>query len=196
MKKLIFIFIIALLPFAGAKAQKYTFLNYSMGVPSEDLKNFIGEVSFRGLDLGYMSFVDSNVSVGFSAGWNVFYERRPQDSFTYNNATLTSNQYRYTNSVPLFIYGNYHFNVGKIASYYAGMGVGTVYSDRTVDFGIYRYSVDTWAFALAPQIGLIYEMNDNTNFHLGGRYNFSFDTSELDGQNFFALNVGFAWRIW
>jgi outer membrane protein len=196
MKKFILIFIISLAPITGVMAQKYTFLNYSMGIPSEDLKDFIGEVSFRGIDMGYISFVDSNISVGFSVGWNVFYERRAQDSFTYNNTTLTSNQYRYTNSVPLFLYGNYHFNPGSIASYYAGLGVGTIYSDRTVDFGVYRYSVDTWALGLAPQIGVIYELNDNTNLHIGGRYNFSFDTSELDGQNYFAVNVGFAWRIW
>lgn len=196
MKKALLILTLALLPLASVQAQKYTFLNYSMGIPSQDLKSFIGEVSFRGIDMGYMSFVDSNISVGFSTGWNVFYERRAQDSFTYNNTTLTSNQYRYTNSVPLFVYGNYHLNVGKIASYYAGIGAGTVYSDRTVDFGIYRYSVDTWAFALAPQIGMIYELNENTNLHIGARYNFSFDTSELDGQSFVGVNVGFAWRIW
>jgi len=196
MKKIIFISIISILCFTRVNAQKYTFLNYTVGIPSQDLKSFIGEVSFRGIDIGYMTFVDSNISVGFSGGWNVFYERRPEDTFTYNNTTLTSNQYRYTNSVPLFIYGNYHFGVGNIASYYAGLGVGTVYSDRTVDFGIYRYSVDTWAFALAPQIGMIYELNDNTNLHIGARYNFSFDTSELDGQSFIGVNVGFAWRIW
>jgi hypothetical protein len=195
MKKVTIIFLMAFLPFAS-NAQKVIALNYSMGVPASDLKSFISEVSFRGVEFSYLTFVDSNISVGASAAWNVFYERRANDQFNYNTITVTGTQYRYTNSLPVYAIANYHFNTKKQTTFYAGLGVGTIYTDRDVDFGIYNYSVDAWQFAVAPQLGFAHKINVNTNLHFGARYNLAFDSSELDGQSFLSMNVGLAWKVW
>lgn len=195
MKKASIIFLLAILPYA-MNAQKVIALNYSMAIPSQDLKEFIGEASFRGVEFSYLTFLDSNITVGASVAWNVFYERRANDQFKYETVTITGTQYRYTNSVPVYALANYHFNTSKPTTFYAGLGVGTIYSDRDVDFGIYNYSVDAWQFALAPQAGFAHKINVNTALHFGARYNYAFKSSELDSQSFLSLNVGLAWKVW
>jgi hypothetical protein len=60
--------------------------------------------------------------------------------------------------------------------------------------GQYTIEEDAWHFAIRPEIGILYEMNEGMSFSVTGKYYMGFEAGDLDAQNYFALNFGFVFR--
>lgn len=178
----------------GAWAQSNTTLSYSIGVPMGDLSDFITPISWRGINLDYRKMVTPNVGVGFTVGWNVFYEELPNDSYTVDNVTLSGKQWRYSNHIPMYLNPTYFFKPGESLNPFIGLGVGTMYSLRNTDMNLYTVEQDAWNFAVVPEVGFQYSVDDATAISVSGKLNYGFKAgNELDGnQSFFTLNVGFS----
>ena len=85
---------------------------------------------------------------------------------------------------------DYYHDKEAIVTPFAGLGIGTIYSDRDIDMGLYRSENDAWQFGLQPEVGILYDINEQLDFKISGKYFQGFSTSELDGQSYFSLNVG------
>jgi opacity protein-like surface antigen len=128
--------------------------------------------------------------IGVSAGWNVFYERKPYSTYNDGNASLSGIQYRYTNSLPLHITGQYLFkDLGKFSPF-VGFGIGTIYTKRDTDMGLYRWEEEAWSFSIRPEVGVTFPLKKNKIAKLAIRYNEAFRTSSLKDQSFLSLGIG------
>lgn len=179
MKKL---FIIAICLFGLSpllKAQMLN-LNYQISLPFGDVKDFTDKASFRGFDLEYHQFMGERFSIGAAIGWNVYYQDKKgaTGNFRFNNNdnvyTITGNQYRYINTVPMLAIARYYFtDNNSMIRPYAGLGVGTSWTEKRLEVGQFASTISRWQFAMAPEVGMYIPVNDQFAFNAGVRYNYA-----------------------
>ena len=195
MKKLFFVLLgLGMLASVPTQAQSSFAIQYSMGFTSGDTKGYVYSPSFRGVSLGYRYLVQPKVSVGIDAGWNVFYERRSYDTYTSGSNSLSGTQYRYINAVPVYVTVDYYLKPGEERGAFVGLGVGTLFNNRSTHMGIYALTQDVWAFALQPEIGYLTSANHDMDVVISGKYNLGFATSDQAAQSYFTLNLGFVFK--
>jgi opacity protein-like surface antigen len=193
MKKILIALVVLFGTLGVADAQSYTTISYSMGFGTGDLGDFISSPSFRGMTIDYSRLVQPNIGVGFSLGWNTFYEQMDDDTYEVDNIALSGKQWRYSNNFPMLATVNYYFSPGERFNPYFGLGIGTIYTLRNTDMNLYTIEQDAWNFALQPSLGAVYNASDAAKLHISVRYNNGFKAgSELtEAQSYINLNVGF-----
>ena len=174
---------------AMAQDNKYS-VQYAIGFPTGDLNDFISETSFRGVFFEYQYELTPEFSVGLAGGIQTFYERKSYDTYSEGTVSLSGLQYRYTNSFPILLTFDYYYDTEAILIPFAGFGLGTIYSVRDIDMGLYRSETEAWQLGIQPEVGLVYDVNEAVGLKIAGKYFQAFDTSELDGTSYFSLNVG------
>lgn len=196
MKKAIFFILIAGLAIPGlVKAQSgYTSFQYQIGFGMGDLGDYISKTSFRGAVFDYQKNMTSNISVGLELAWNTFYEDMGYDTYTVDTYSLSGKQFRYSNMFPMLATVEYYFiSEGPLKPYF-NLGLGTMYTKRNTDMGIWSLEDKVWQFALKPELGLIYEVGMNASVKLEAKYYTGFGSS-LETQSFFAISTGMVWDI-
>ncbi len=196
MKKIFYILCASfVLSLPSVMGQSNTYLTYSMGFGSGDLGDFISKASFRGATLDYRKMVQPSMGVGFSLGWNVFYEEKPYETYYSGNAALSGKQYRYSNNVPMLISGDYYLNPGEKISTILGLGTGVMYTRRNTDMNLYTLEQEAWNFTLQPEIGIQLNNSITSGTTIMLKYYYGFAAGELEeAQSYFALSVGFVFR--
>ncbi|MFT3823703.1 MAG: outer membrane beta-barrel protein [Chitinophagaceae bacterium] len=181
----------------GAFAQRSGLtISYPIAFPMGNLHDYISKTSFRGINFEFEKQIKPQVVAGIETGWNVFYESVDTKEYTEGTATITGKQYRYTNSVPILAEAKYFPNsAGKKAAPYVGFGIGTLYSNRSTDFGLYRITTEAWQFCLRPEAGFSFKTQSGINPFVGVKYYWAFNNSDLDAQPFLSINIGarFTW---
>ncbi len=167
-------------------------IQYDMSFGTGDLGDYISSPSFRGTSMQYRYAVSDKLLIGMDAAWNVFFEQKDYDSYTKETQTLSGVQYRFQNQVPLLVALDYLLAPGNNLSPYLGLGIGTMYSERTLDMGIYRWEENPWHFALKPEVGFLYHVSQGTSVKLAGKYYYGFQSGDLDSQGYFTVSVGLA----
>jgi len=175
-----------------SQAENHFAINYDMSFGTGDLGDYISAGSFRGASIQYRYAATSNILVGFDAAWNVFYEKKDYDSYTSGTITLSGVQHRYQNQVPLLVCADYLFTPDKDFQPYIGLGLGTMYSERNTEMGIWVLEENPWQFALKPEAGIMYKFSYGSAFKLGVKYNTGFG-GDLGTQGYVTVSVGFAW---
>lgn len=158
------------------KAQMLNF-NYQISLPINQVKDFTDKASFRGFDIEYHKFMGEHCSVGLSVGWNVYYQDKNNTTgnFRFNGTdniyTITGNQYRYINFVPMLAMGRFYFtDENAFIRPYAGLGLGTSWCEKRLEVGQFSSTISRWQFAMAPEIGMYMPVSDQFAFNLGARY--------------------------
>lgn len=194
MKKYILLSLLFLAGTIGVKAQGgLTSIQYTVAFPTGDMKDFIGKTSWRGVNFDYRRSFTENWLAGFSIGYQLFYEAKENATIERGTMTLYGNQYRYINSCPMTANLQYSFKPGEMVNPYAGLGVGTFFRETVMDIGLYRYSDETWHFAVRPEVGVVYEPEPGVGVILNAKYMAGFKTKDMDAANYISLNLGVAW---
>lgn len=193
MKKLILISALFVMILASnANAQSLTTVSYSMGIGTGNLGEYTPQFSGRGMTLDFREMVQSNIGVGFSLGWNVFYDELPYDTYTIDNRSLSGRQYRTVNAAPLMVAADYYFNPGNDFNPFLGIGVGGIYYQRDTDMGIYRLNQNAFTFGFVPQAGFHYSLNSSSALSFAVKYNLGLAGGDFDNsQSYLSLNIGF-----
>lgn len=198
MKKLLILAIILFGMSPLLKAQMLN-LNYQISVPLGDLKDFTDKASFRGMDLEYHYFTSDRFSIGLGVGWNVFYHNLDHHTgdFTFHGSndiyTITGNQYRYVNTVPIMAMGRYFFTDDNTAVRpYIGLGLGTRWTEKRIEIGQYSSTISRWQFSFAPEIGMLVPLSDQVALNFGARYSYGTKASHGRIPEFqsFAFSIG------
>ena len=105
----------------------YTSVQYGVSFATGDMGDYISAVSWRGFLVEYKRPVNDNLLAGIDLGWNVFYERKPDDTYSRGTESLSGVQYRYQNEVPILATLDYLIGSGSALSPYVGIGIGTMY---------------------------------------------------------------------
>lgn len=152
-------------------------LNYQISLPMNQVKDFTDKASFRGFDLEYHHFLAEQFSLGAAIGWDVYYKdkKNATGNFRFNGNdniyTITGNQYRYINFVPMLAIGRYYFTDRSTAVRpYAGLGLGTSWTEKRLEVGQYASTISRWQFAMAPELGMYIPVTDQFAFNVGARY--------------------------
>jgi outer membrane protein len=177
-----------------SQAENHLSIQYDMSFATGDMGTYISAPSFRGASAQYRYAATDNILVGIDAAWNVFYERKDYDSYTSGTQTLTGVQYRYQNQVPLLVSADYVFTPDKDFQPYIGIGIGTMYSERTTQMGIWYVEENPWQFAVKPEAGLMYNISYGTALKLGFKY-YAGLGGDMGTQGYFTIGVGFAFKF-
>ena len=191
MKKYIIISLLVIATIA-VKAQEGTsiFVNYLPSIPLGETADFSSNISPRGADFEVQRFINEELSVGFNIGWNLFREKIPEETFYYEGLTINAVQFRYTNIVPLNINVKKYFMSEGDYIPYAGFGLGTSYNESRNDVGVFSLTDDKWLFNIAPEIGMLYDMNYKAWLSVKLKYNYGFKSGEFPSQSFLSLGLG------
>lgn len=199
MKKYIVIAVFGLLVIsqnAYCQQPSYMSIQYSMGFGSGDLADYISAPSFRGALIEYRSAIKDNLLVGFDLGWNVFYEQKDYDSYTSGTETLSGIQYRTQNEIPILVSAEYLLSYDQPLKPYVGLGIGTMYTERSTDMGQWRVMENPWHFAMKPEVGFLYEMSYSSSFKVAAKYYTGFKSGELDAsQSYWSISAGIAFNL-
>ncbi len=152
----------------------YSTVNYGIGIPLGDTREFISHASFRGFSFEFGRFFTDDISVGFLFAWNVYNESFPRDTYELEDLALTGSLYRYINAFPLMAIGRYHFYPESKFRPYLGLASGAYVINKVSDFGVHRFENKNWHFGLAPDAGLIIALGQEAFINLGARYNHAF----------------------
>lgn len=193
MKKIFFLLVAAICMHSAFAQRRGVFIiSYPIAFPMGDLSDYINSTSFRGINMEFGKEIRQDLIAEIETGWNVFYEREPEQVYKQGTASISGVQYRYTNSVPILAGAKWILKSHNNIVPFAGLGLGTTYSDRSTDFGLYRISVDAWQFTLRPEIGVTFKGRNGPAAMVGVKYYASFNSNDLDGQSFFSINIGIA----
>jgi outer membrane protein W len=179
---------------APSFAQGSFSIQYSMGFAMGDSKTYISTPSFRGATMEYKYNIKDDLAIGADVSWNVFYERKASDTYTSGTVSVSGVQYRYTNSIPIYVSIDKYFKPGEKINPFVGLGIGTMYTRRNTDMNLYTLEADSWAFALQPEAGVRVDMSSQVDFILALKYNYGLSTNELPAQSYLAVNVGFVFK--
>lgn len=177
------------------QAESYMSVQYAVSFGTGDLSDFISKTSWRGALIEYRGAVNSNLLVGVDVGWNVFYEKKDYDTYSIDTESLSGIQYRYQNEVPILVSADYLLKSDGALKPYVGLGIGTMYTERSTDMNLYRWLQKTWHFALKGELGVLYEVSYNTNIKFAAKYYNGFKTNDLDSQGYISLSLGMAWDL-
>lgn len=164
-------------------------LSYNTALPLGGTADFIGKYSWRGFGMEGRWEVSPQLFIGFNSSWNVFYDTE-SGTFTEDTRTLTGAQYRYLNSVPVMMTLLKSFGSSSSAIPYAGIGVGTIYSEARKEMGLWQVVSKGWQVGLAPEVGVLFPMAFGNDVFLSIRYNYGFKTSEIDAVSTLGINLG------
>lgn len=195
MNKYIIIAALALITFgAGAQDGTTIFANYLPAIPLGGTADFTNNISPRGVDFEVQKFLQEDLSVGFGIGWNMFRQKIVDETFQVDDLTITGTQFRYTNIVPLNVNVKKYF-VGQGNTFpYVGMGIGTSYNQKRNEIGVYELTEDKWLFNLAPEVGMLYDLNYRSYLSVKVKYNYSPKAGDFDSMSYLSLGVGIGWK--
>lgn len=177
-------------------AQVSTFgLNYNISIPTGESSDFIKDASYRGASFEYTYIPDDHFGVHFEGGWNNFYQKHDKATYERGTMAVTGVQYRYTESVPLFVGMNYFMMPESMIKPYAALGLGTIYTEQRNDVGLYSFISNGWQFGIKPEIGAAINLSENTFFKLSAKYYYGIKTDNLNAQTYIAFNMGLAFKV-
>ena len=192
MKKILFVFLLTgIIAVTQVKAQESFFsIQYSMGFASGDLKDFNSSASFRGMGFEYKYLMQPAIGVGVETGYNLFYDRMDYATYTRGTQSLSGIQYRYTHAVPVLFTADYYLKPDTQYNPFVGLGIGTLYTYRDLDMGMFTMESDAWQFALRPEVGVMINTN-SVNMIIAAKYFSGFKAGDTEGQQYFTINIGF-----
>ncbi|PIB37474.1 hypothetical protein BFP72_08425 [Reichenbachiella sp. 5M10] len=193
MKKIFFLLTMIFAMATSTQAQEREIaLSYSVAIPLGDVGDYISNVSPRGVYFNYNHYFYDNIAVGLSAGLTTFYEEKADDTYVTSNGSISGKQFRYSNHVPLMVTGSYYLSTDGQLKPFVQLGLGTMYTRRDTDMGLYSIEEEAWAFALSPEVGLKYEILSGKSILLSAKYLNGFKAGdELDAsQSFLAFSIG------
>lgn len=198
MKKL-FIIAICLIGLSPLLKAQMLNLNYQISVPIGDLKDYVDKASFRGFNLEYHNYLSERVSLGIAIGWDVYYQDKKNATgnfrFSGNDDiyTMTGNQYRYVNTVPMLLVPRYYFtDQNTSVRPFAGLGIGTSWTEKRLELGQYASTISRWQFNIAPEIGMYVPINDQFALNFGAKYAYATKASHgrIPAMQYFTFNIG------
>jgi outer membrane protein len=191
MKKIFFVILLTgIITATQVKAQESLYsIQYSMGFGMGDLKEFNEAASFRGMSFEYRYMMQPSIGVGLETGYNLFYDKMDYATYTKGTESVSGIQYRYTHAVPVLAAFDYYLKPDTQFNPFIGLGIGTLYTFRDLDMGMFTQESDVWQFALRPQVGVLVDTGMG-NLILGAKYFSGLKANDTEGQQYFTINVG------
>jgi len=110
MKYILPVILILFMAMSAFSQEIFTGISYNMGTTVSDTRDFITDYSWRGFGFEFRNYRSNNVSIGFSASWNIF-DQKTNEIIELEQAAVSGTQIRYFNAFPLML--NAHYYIGN-----------------------------------------------------------------------------------
>lgn len=196
MKTIRIIFAIPLLFCSVAYAQQGSLkveANYTVGLPVGNLKNLVGNTSWRGGELAFMYGLTDRASLGLQVGNQDFYEKFPRTVIQESGSDISA---VITNSIqvmPIMLKGSWKLApMGSIQPFVALAAGGNVIQYRKF-YGEFADSRSKFGFAAQPSAGIHipFGKNSRAGFQLAAGFNYMpFKYGDADGLHHGVVKAG------
>ena len=168
-------------------------ISYNMALPVGSTSDLIGKYQWRGFSLEGKYFVGDQLTFGWQSGWYTMYDSE-SGTFTEGSITRTGTQYNWLNIWPILVTCNYFFGTDGDVQPFLGAGIGTYWIEQREQMGLTASVEKTWNFAVAPEIGVLFPINLNSNLYINAKYNYGINgSSNVDNYSYLTFGVGFLW---
>lgn len=192
MKKLI-ILISFLIIGAYSYGQSMYGISYGMALPTGKTSDLVSKYQWRGFAIEGKYFLGDQFTIGWQTGWNTMYDEQT-GTFTEGNESRTGTKYAWLNIWPALFTFNYLFGSDGDVQPFLGAGVGTYWIEQRTQMGLFSTTYKTWNFGLAPEVGILFPLNLNSNLYISAKYNYGMNgSSDVDDYSYMTFNVGFLW---
>ena len=164
-------------------------LSYMPAVPLGSTSDFISRVSPVGVDFDVTKYIADDLSAGFTAGWTAFAQKVSGEVLEYNRLTLSGTQFRYINTIPLFVHLKKYFLEDELRPY-VGFGFGTSWNEKATDIGSLQFTDRKWLFGISPEIGINYAYSRTSSVLLKVKYHYSFKAQDFQSISYLSFGVG------
>lgn len=182
--------LLSVLTAGSALANNFSGVAWSIAQTEGDSKDYIDQLSGRGVGLEWRNQRNRNTSVSFYLGWNVFNQKVTETASVEDGVDATGVQFRYSNIFPILVGGQFYLgNRGNFRPY-IGLNAGTYAIERRVEVGLFAFQETTWHLGVAPEVGFLLPMDD-AEFYIHGRYNYAVERDDFE-DTWFTINIGIA----
>lgn len=168
-------------------------IEYNLSFPMGDLSDFISKMGYRGWNFELKGVVNDNLSVGGSFGWYGFSETFDRDTYFFEGGSLTTSIFNYYYSIPLRAVAHYYFLPDAFIQPFAGVSIGTNYSEKRREVGFLVIEEKAWDFGITPEVGAIIPFGEMAMWgaQIKARYNFlTYKDRDIDNIMFFDVSFG------
>ncbi|MGK0385729.1 MAG: outer membrane protein W [Patiriisocius sp.] len=98
--------------------------------------------------------------------------------------------------IPVTVNGYYFLNQSSSFKPYAGLGLGTMYSQQEAFFNIYVVQETNWGFLARPELGVQYEIDSSKGVQAYAAYSYATNNNDdlrIDTLQHVSLGIGFYW---
>jgi hypothetical protein len=174
---------------------------YDVAFPMGETADYIGNTSWRGITIQGRKFIQPNISVGGSFSWQVFNERvdelvefsyQPDDLDRPVTGTLSGEQFRYINTLPIMVNAHYYMGDALLDAIrpFGGLSVGTAPTKRRTEIGILAIDDFNWHFAVAPELGVLIPLDTGVDFIGTVKYNVALKANDSINYSYLNIQVG------
>ncbi len=160
---------------------------YSTVLGVSDTKDFVGGFSWRGLSLDVEKAFTDDFTFGGSVGWHVLSEER-SGTGEFDAGAISGTAFRYVNSLPLLLTGNYYLGQSGGTRPFLGVGAGTYWIENRTDAGVFRLEDSLWHLGLMGELGILIKRPSRT-VTLGVRYNWGLEKNDIK-QTYLTFSIG------
>jgi hypothetical protein len=170
-------------------------VTWDIAFPSGD---YLNETSLNGARLEYRKRLNRNFAWGLSAGWNSYRQNVGQQLYEAEDGSraVFTDMVRKVNELPIAVSGYYFLDQTADFRPYAGLGLGTMYSQQKAFFNIYVIEENNWGFLVRPELGMQYDFNYNVGMHLYAAYSYASNKNEafrIDNLQHISIGIGLVW---
>lgn len=168
-------------------------ISYSMALPAGKTSDLIGKYQWRGFALDGKYFLSDHLTLGWQTGWYTMYDSET-GTFMDGTRSRTGTQYAWLNVWPALLTFNYFFGSDGDVQPFLGAGIGTYWIEQRVQMGLFADTESTWNFGIAPEVGVLFPLNLNSNLYINAKYNYGLNgSSSVDDYSYLTFGVGFLW---
>lgn len=196
---LVFVFVVLMFSNSYSQGRHFSTFTYSVSIPTGDTKEFIDEISWRGLGYEYRNQFSKNATVGFSTGWNLLYEetREVTQLDTDPPGAFYGTQKKLINAFPIMISAHYYLGQRGTMRPYIGLSAGGYIMLQYFETGVFLWENNQWQWGIAPEAGIIIPVKRDLGIMINGKYNYTFTGESVTGSDinnaYWGINVGLAW---
>ncbi len=199
MKKNILITLLLIVFTAFTYGQDYTKweLEWNIGFPTGDFKDYIDESSLRGIEFGGSYEFETGVIAGGTMGYSAFFKETERITTVFDDGALTAKHFRDVYSYFFLAEGGYSFLQGSDIRPFLKLGIGAYYTEQNFQVGLLYLEDDSWDFGIRPEFGIQYfNTRSQVGVTINGKFNFVTDYgNDLNNFYYWTLGIGFLFRI-
>ena len=181
-----------LLMMQPGRAQNHMQLSYNYSISMGDTRDFIDRGSFRGGTFQLGHHLTGRIALGLKLGLHTFYQDLEKDTYTEDNITVYGKQFRYLNSSPALLTGQYNLTdrSNRIIPY-VKLGLGACYIQQRTDIGFYTFTNDyQWNFGFQPEAGVLVPLGQKIGISAGAEYLYSLGNRSIGNQQYLSVHLG------